>query len=87
MWQSVNSLFNKKNIVIDEIDIRGAVERFYREKVLVGEVRCEKARKGKVAVVSSDPLAMQESRMLEYDLKKYLKEQVDFELLELVVRR
>lgn len=88
MWQELGGLLQTKKSAgpWSEGDVRHWVNQFLTHEVKSSDLYCESASGGQLVVRVSSALLKQEVLLLEYDLKRSLKEQGQWMLTELVVR-
>lgn len=88
MWHELDHLFRARTSAgpWSEADVRHWVNQFLAREVKSNEVYCESASAGQLVVRVGTALFKQEVLLLEYDLKRALKEQGQWHLTELLVR-
>lgn len=88
MWQGLDRLFRARKSAgpWSEADVRYWVNQFLAQEVKSNDVYCESASAGQLVVRVTSALLKQEVLLLEYDLRRALKEQGQWHLTELVVR-
>ncbi len=88
MWQGLGRLLQTKKPPgrWSEADVRHWVNQFLAREVKSSDLYCESASGGQVVVRVASALLKQEVLLLEYDLRRLLKEQGQWQLTELVVR-
>lgn len=88
MWQGLGGLLQTKKSAgpWSEGDVRHWVNQFLAQEVKSSQIYCESARGGQLVVRVTSALLKQEVLLLEYDLRRALKEQGQWVLTELRVR-
>lgn len=88
MWQGLDRLLHTKKSggPWSEADVRHWVNQFLTREVKSSDLYCESAGGGQVVVRVASALLKQEVLLLEYDLRRSLKEQGQRQLTELIVR-
>lgn len=88
MWQGLDRLLHTKKPAgpWNEADVRHWVNQYLMQETKSNDLYCESASGGQLIVRVASALLKQEVLLLEYDLKRLLKDQGQWLLTELIVR-